>query len=69
MDKSDLLQSLVDDAGATDVGEPGRATVALADAALAAAHVQSGIREEKEIYLHYFNISHFVRPDILITGY
>ena len=37
----DLLQPLVDDAGAAHVREAGRAPVALAQPALATAHVQS----------------------------
>ena len=41
-DGVDLLEALVDDTGAAHVGEAGRAAVALAQAALPPAHVQSG---------------------------
>ncbi len=40
----DLLQALIDDAGAPHVGEPGRAAVTLAHATLATTHIQSGKR-------------------------
>ncbi len=41
-----LLQTLVDDAGAADVGESGRAAVALAVTALPATHVKPVILVE-----------------------